>query len=40
MEDKQVILTIIQQAGFIIQSIQEVASPNYDNQFIYTFVKA
>lgn len=40
LEDKQVILTIIQQAGFIIQSIQEVASPNYDNQFIYTFVKA
>lgn len=39
LEDKEVILTIIQQTGFILQSIDDVASLNYGNQFIYTFVK-
>ena len=39
LEDKQVILTIIQQTGFILQSIQDVSNLNYGNQFIYTFVK-
>ena len=39
LEDKQVILTIIQQTGFILQSIEDVSNLNYGNQYIYTFIK-
>lgn len=39
MEDKEVILTIIQQTGFILNSINELANLSYGTQFIYTFIK-
>ena len=39
MEDKEVILTIIQQCGFILQSIVDVANKDYGKQYIYIFVK-
>ena len=39
MDDKEVILTIVQQCGFILQSIIDVAQADYGNQYIYIFVK-
>ena len=39
MDDKEVILTIIQQCGFTLQSIVDVAQADYGNQYIYIFVK-
>jgi SAM-dependent methyltransferase len=39
MEDKDVILTIVQQCGFTLQSIVDVANSGYGNQYIYIFVK-
>ena len=39
MDDKEVILTIVQQCGFTLQSIVDVAQADYGNQYIYIFVK-
>jgi len=39
MDDKEVILTIVQQCGFTLHSIVDVAQADYGNQYIYIFVK-
>jgi SAM-dependent methyltransferase len=39
MEDKEVILTIVQQCGFTLQSIVDVMNSGYGKQYIYIFVK-
>jgi hypothetical protein len=39
MEDKEVILTIVQQCGFTLKSIVDVANTDFGKQYIYVFVK-
>jgi SAM-dependent methyltransferase len=39
MDDKEVILTIVQQCGFTLHSIVDVAQADYGKQYIYIFVK-
>jgi ubiquinone/menaquinone biosynthesis C-methylase UbiE len=39
MDDKEVILTIVQQCGFTLQSIVDVMQSDYGKQYIYIFVK-
>jgi len=39
MEDKEVILTIVQQCGFTLKSIVDVMDSGYGKQYIYIFVK-
>jgi SAM-dependent methyltransferase len=39
MDDKEVILTIVQQCGFTLQSIVDVIHTGYGKQYIYIFVK-
>lgn len=39
MEDKEIILTIVQQCGFTLQSIVDVMNSGYGKQYIYIFVK-
>ena len=39
MDDKEVILTIVQQCGFTLQSIVDVAQSDYGKQYMYIFVK-
>ena len=39
MDDKEVILTIVQQCGFTLQSIVEVIQSDYGEQYMYIFVK-
>lgn len=39
LEDKEVILTIVQQCGFTLQSIVDVLHSGYGKQYIYIFVK-
>ena len=39
MDDKETILTIVQQCGFTLQSIAEVLQFDYGKQYIYIFVK-
>jgi len=39
MDDKEVILTIVQQCGFTLHSIVDVIHSGYGNQYMYIFVK-
>jgi len=39
MDDKETILTIVQQCGFTLHSIMDMLHSGYGNQYIYTFVK-
>ena len=39
MDDKEVILTIVQQCGFTLHSIVDVIQSDYGKQYIYIFVK-
>jgi hypothetical protein len=39
MDDKEVILTIVQQCGFTLQSIVDVLHSDYGKQYMYVFVK-
>jgi SAM-dependent methyltransferase len=39
MDEKEVILTIIQQCGFTLHSIVDMLQSGYSNQYIYIFVK-
>lgn len=40
IEDKETILTIVQQCGFILHGIGNVVKSSYGDQYIYIFVKA
>ena len=39
MDDKEVILTIVQQCGFTLQSIVDIVHSGYGQQYLYIFIK-